>query len=128
MKYLMAALLLAAVAAPAFASDDACLMRRYVDGWGARDEHSMIVNDRFGRKYLVKLAGVCGDLDFAFRAGFRSFGGPSMCIERGDHVVMRGGGAFPHSTCWVTKVMRYTPDMEHADRAARAEHKPLDAY
>lgn len=130
-KMILAALVLAASATPAFAADNVCLMHRDVDGWGARDDHSMVVNDRFGRKYLVSLAGVCSDLNWAFGAGFRSLGGnfPGSCVERGDHVIMRGGGAtFPHSTCWVTKVQPYTPDMQAADRAARANHQPLNAY
>lgn len=129
-KYIAAALLLAAVAAPAFAgNNDACLMRRYIDGWGARNDHSMVVNDRFGRKYLLNLTGVCDDINFAMGVGIRSLGGaPDTCVERGDHIIMRGGGAFPHSTCWVSKIQVYTPEMEKADREARATHQPMPTY
>ena len=134
-KLILAALLLATTTAPSLAADSAtdsvCLYHRDVDGWGARDDHSMIVNDRFGRKFLVSLAGVCSDIQWAFGAGFRSVGGnfPGSCVERGDHVIMRGGGVnFPHSTCWVTKVQRYTPEMQEADKMAKANHQPLNAY
>ena len=131
-KFVLAAFVLAA--APAFAADTnthPCLMHRDVDGWGARDNHSMVVNDRFGRKYLVSLAGLCGDINFAFGAGFRSVGGnfPGSCVERGDNVILRGGGAtFPHVTCWVTKVQPYTPEMQQADKLAKANHEKLNAY
>jgi len=139
-KYILAALVTAITAAPAFAADTApaptanknvCLMHRDIDGWGSRDDHSMVVDDRFGRKYLVSLAGVCSDIDWAMGAGFRSVGGnfPGSCVERGDHVILRGGSmAFPHSTCWVTKVQPYTPEMQLADKTAKANRQPLNAY
>lgn len=122
MRYLFfisAALLLAAASTPAFAKgDDACLMHRYVDGWGAHGDHAMVVNDSFGRKYLVSLAGLCNDLNYAFAAGIKSPVGGETCVERGDKIVMRGGGAMGQDVCWVTKVERYTPEMEKAYKAA----------
>ena len=141
-KLILAALMMAATAAPALADDTAaaanntpnrnvCLMHRYVDGWGVRNKDSLIVNDRFGRKYLLNLSGICDDVNFAFGAGFRSIGGnfPGSCVERGDRLILRGGGvAFPHSTCWVTKVQLYTPDMQQADKLARENHQPLNSY
>jgi hypothetical protein len=140
-KLFLAALLLAS---PAFAADDTappadkpantsvCLRHSDVDGWGSRDKKSMVVNDRFGRKYLVSLAGLCDDVDFAFGAGFRPLGGTpawGTCVERGDRLVLRGGGAMPHNdTCWVTKVQPYSKDMEAADKQARANKQPLPAF
>jgi len=67
-----ATLLLAAAAAPASATDDTCLMHRYVEGWGSHGDHAMIVNDRFNHKYLLSLAGYCTDLDFSMAVGIRS--------------------------------------------------------
>ena len=64
-------------------------------------------------------------------AGFRSIGGnfPGSCVERGDHLIMRGVGVtFPDSTCWVTKVQPYTPEMQQTDKVAREAHQPLNAY
>lgn len=122
MKYSMiaATLLTAMVAQPAYAADDGCLMRHYVDGWSAHGDHAMIVDDTFGRKYLLSLAGYCVDLDFSFAVGIRSpFGDGDMCVERGDKIVMRDGGAMREpSACWIAKIERYTPDMEKADKAA----------
>lgn len=129
---LFSAALLLTAAVPACAettapaTDNACLMHHDIDGWGAHGDHAMIVNDRFGRKYLVSLAGLCNDLDFAMGVGLRSPGGMGgdFCVEKGDKVVMRGGGVMPGpSACWVTKVERYTPDMEKAYRASlEAQH------
>lgn len=132
-KLFLAALVLAAAAAPAYAADNyVCLRNHDVDGWGARDKHSMVVNDRFGRKYLLTLNGICDDLNFAFGMGIRSLGGMNMgtCVERGDRIVMRGGGVGPvaNNTCWVQKVQLYTKDMEQADRLAKQNRQPLNAY
>lgn len=133
-KLVLAALVLAATASPAFASDNICLRHSDVDGWGARTDHSLVVNDRFGRKYLVSLSGLCSDLNWAFGMGFRPIGGAaaaaSSCVDRGDRLIMRGGGVSPgrNDTCWVTKVQLYTPDMAQADKTARANHQPLPAF
>jgi hypothetical protein len=137
---LLAVSLLAAV--PAFAADtppdtaskpaSVCLRHHDVDGWGARDKKSMVVNDRFGRKYLLNLSGLCDDVNFAFGAGFRPIGGATMgtCVDRGDRVILRGGGAsmVGGDTCWVTKVQLYTKDMEAADKLARENKQPLTQY
>jgi hypothetical protein len=137
-KYVLGAALLTAAMAAAFADNtppapaaqrDVCLRNSDVDGWGSRDDHSMVVNDRFGRKYLVSLAGMCSDLNYAFRAGFRSFGGGMSCISRGDHVMMGGAGIERTSgPCWVNKVLLYTGEMETADHKARENHQPLASY
>ena len=118
-----AALLMAATAAPALASD-VCLMNRDVDGWGTRDAHTLIVNDRFARKYLLSVAGWCQDFDFSLGLGIRSFGGENSCVDRGDHIIVRGGPVPDRNAiCTITKIERYTPEMEKAYKAAReAEH------
>lgn len=143
-RLILAALVVAPVAAwaedPAPANPPAappaksvCLRHSDFDGWGTRDKHSMIVNDRFGRKYLISLNGMCNDLDFAFGMGFKPPGpGPYIgtCVERGDRVVMGGGGASPMASrsCWVQKVQVYTKEMEAADKLAKANKQPLAAY
>jgi hypothetical protein len=125
------ALLTSAAAVPAFAGEDVCLYRQYVDGWNARDNTSMIV-EQFGRKYLVSLQGDCRDLHYSEGMGFRTLGrsGGPTCIGPGDRVVMRGGGAAMSmpSMCWVAKIQRYTEDMRTADKAAREAHQPLASY
>jgi hypothetical protein len=60
--------------------------------------------------------------------GIRSFGGGDSCVERGDKIVMRGGGAMSGpSACWITKIERYTPDMEKAYHAALEAKKTQPA-
>jgi hypothetical protein len=140
-KLFLAALLLTC---PAFADDAAappagpakpasvCLRHSDVDGWGTRDKTSMIVNDRFGRKYIVGLSGFCNDIDFAFGAGFRPMGhAPAFgtCVDRGDRLVLRGGGVMRgNNSCWVNKIQLYTKDMEAADKLARENKQPLPAF
>ncbi len=119
-KLIAAAVTLAAMSAPALADGNShdngvCLMRRDIDGWGAHGDKAVVINDKFGRKYLLSLAGLCSDLNWAFGVGVQGFGGASTCVDRGDHIVMRGGGTIGHNNaCWVTKVERYTPEMEKA--------------
>jgi hypothetical protein len=138
---LAAALLTSTLTVPAIAEDApaaaskpyVCLRHNDVDGWGARDNHSMVVNDRFGRKYLVTLNGLCSDLNWAFGAGFKGpgrMGAVGSCVDRGDRVVMGGGGVSPvtNNTCWVSKVQLYTKDMQAADKLARETKQPLAAY
>ncbi|GAA0539654.1 hypothetical protein FHS83_003737 [Rhizomicrobium palustre] len=138
-RLFLAAVVLAGTAVPALAEDapapartSVCLRHSDVDGWGSRDKKSMVVNDRFGRKYLVSLAGLCSDLNWAFGAGFRGIGGniPGSCVDRGDRLIMRGGGVsqVANDACWVTKVQPYTKDMEQADKVARANKQPLAEY
>ena len=116
-KVLLTAAVFLAVAAPAFAAGDVCLMHRNVDGWGNHGDHAVVVNDKFGKKYLLSLAGSCSDINFAFGVGIRSPIGENgdSCVERGDKIVMRGGGVIGRNdACWITKVELYTPEMEKA--------------
>jgi hypothetical protein len=114
-----ATLFLAAAATPAFGADNTCLMHRYVDGWGTRGDHMLVINDRFGRKYLATLAGYCVDLDFSMRVGIHSLGGGGgSCVERGDRIVMLSPGGMHNDSCWITKIELYTPEMQKAYKAA----------
>jgi hypothetical protein len=115
-------------ATPQPANRNVCLYSHEIFGWGSRDDHSLVVSDKFGRKYLVSVAGACNDLNWAFGVGIRSFGGGHTCVDRGDHIEMRGGGVMGPSVCWVTKVQSYTPEMQQADKAARANKQPLVDY
>jgi len=109
-----AVLLMAASAAPALAGKD-CLLNRDVDGWGTRDAHTLIVNDRFAHKYLVSVAGWCQDLDFSMGISIRSWGGGDSCVDRGDHIIVHGADTMDrHALCTITKIERYTPEMEKA--------------
>lgn len=119
--YAVAALLIGA--GPAWSSG-ACLMRDQIDGWGARDAHTLVVNDRFGKKYLLTVTGWCQDIEYGFGMSFRGPIGSTShtCLERGDTVVPHGGGASPAlgARCTITGIEPYTPEMEKAYRDAKA--------
>lgn len=122
------------MAAPGIAANPApaktvCLQRHDIDGWGARDDHSIVVNDRFGKKYLLSLAGLCRDFDFSLGVTFPSRTGNGMtCLERGDRVAAHMLGEPPHgpASCWIAKIEAYTPEMEKAYREAKAHTRDAD--
>ncbi|MGB8603340.1 MAG: DUF6491 family protein [Rhizomicrobium sp.] len=106
-----------------------CLQKDRIDGWGARDEHTIVVNDVFGKKYLLSVAGWCQDLDFSLGLSFHSAGGGGFtCLDRGDYVVPHGGGTIPSpgARCMITKIEAYTPEMEKAYHEAKAAKKAKD--
>ena len=118
-RYAIAALLIAT--SPILAKD-VCLERHNIDGWGSRDGHSLVVNDRFGKKYLLTVVGWCNDLDFSLGVSFPSrFGNAFTCLERGDRVVAHDAGERPSmpTSCTIAKIEAYTPEMEKAYRAAK---------
>lgn len=124
---IIATALLAAAAVPALADGtpppapdkNVCLLHSEIDGWGSRDAHSLIINDRFNKKYLVGVTGLCSDLPFATFVGIKPFGaGGNFCVDRGDRVIMRGPGVAMHGPCTVTSIVPYTKEMEAADKAA----------
>lgn len=99
-----------------------CLQRNQIDGWGARDNHSLVVNDIYGKKYLLTLSGWCQDFDVSMGISFHSvIGNPAMCLARGDYVVPHGGAALPSpgTRCMITGIERYTPEMEKAYHEAK---------
>ncbi len=103
-----------------------CLHRNQIDGWGARDAHSLIVNDRFGKKYLLSVAGWCQDLDFSLGLSIHSpIGNGMSCLSRGDWVVGHGGvtPSMRGARCTIVKIEAYTPEMEKADKEAKAAKK-----
>lgn len=103
-----------------------CLQRDRIDGWGSRDKNTIVVNDTFGKKYLLSVAGWCQDLDFSMGLSFHSPGGAAFtCLDRGDYVVPHGGGALPApgARCMITKIEVYTPEMEKAYHDAKEAAK-----
>ena len=109
-------------ASPAFAKDNVCLQRDRISGWGSRDSHTLVVNEMFGKKYLLTVAGWCPDLDFSMGISFRSPGGGHFsCLERGDYIVPHGPGVMPANgaRCMITQIESYTPEMEKAYKDAK---------
>ena len=84
---------------------------------------SLIVIDRFRKKYKVSFMGICPDLQLNLGLAFKSFGaGRLSCLERGDQVIARDP-AMPLNRCPINKIEYYTPAMEQADAAAAAAAK-----
>jgi hypothetical protein len=116
------------IAAPALAQpatpSAACLQIGQVyDFKPVPGNRSLIVTDRFRRKYKLTFMGVCRDLQFNLGLAFKSFGtGQLSCIARGDQVISRQAvGMADH--CIINKIEAYTPAMEQADAAAAAAAK-----
>lgn len=108
------------------AQPNICLDRSRIDGWAARDAHSLVVSDIFRKKFLVTVNGWCQDIDFSFGIRFVSPAGAAFtCLDRGDYVVPHGGGVIPvrGARCYITKIEAYTPQMEAAYRDAQAKAK-----
>lgn len=102
-----------------------CVQHHDIDGWGMRHDGKMVVSTRFGKKYLLSLSGWCNDFDFSFGAAFQSPGHiPGMCLDTGDYVVPVGNDMTPPGArCYITKIERYTPEMQAEYKKARAAAK-----
>ena len=110
------------LAASARAQTRPCLRQDQIWNFKVLDNRTLIVEDNFHKKYKVSLMGVCNNLNFRERIGFKVFGGTGLsCISPGDDVINRGfGGGATHQICPIKSVIAYTPAMEKADKAAKA--------
>ncbi|HTW35473.1 MAG TPA: DUF6491 family protein [Rhizomicrobium sp.] len=110
------------VSAPAFAVPS-CLQIGQIWNWHALNDKTRIVEDNWHQKWKLSLMGTCINLTFKERVGFQSIGGFGglTCLSKGDNVLIRNPG-FPQR-CPITDIVRYTPQMEAADKAAAAAKK-----
>jgi hypothetical protein len=105
----------------ASADDSACLRYGYIYNWHVVNDKTLIVEDNWHKKFKVHLIGVCSDLDYHERLGFKSPGGMALsCLSPGDEVITRDFGTGFRQHCAITHIEAYTPDMEKADKAAEA--------
>lgn len=126
MKTLLFTAIVAAVGiAGAAVAKEPCLQRDMIDGWGARDSHTLVVSDRFRKKYLLTVNGWCQDIDFSLGISFHGHGNSMSCLARGDRIVPHGGGVVrsPGARCIITKIEYYTPEMEAAYKKAKEAKK-----
>lgn len=125
--FVLAASVAAAIAATgASFAGEPCLQRNLIYGWGARDANHVVVDDKFGKKYLLTLSGWCQDVEWGLGLSVHSFGGNELaCVSRGDWVVPHGGGVTPApgARCMISKIELYTPEMEAAYKAQKAAAK-----
>ena len=108
-----------ALAGPAVAQPRRdCLRANQIDSFSPvrGDLRSMIVIDKFRNRFKLTFNSVCEDIDFNGAVQIRTnsqFG--LSCVERGDVVISRSFAGW-RDRCVVTRVERYTPAMERADR------------
>lgn len=116
---LFSALAVAALAATPVLAAPSCLQLGQIYSWNALDNKTLIVEDNWHQKFKLSLMGYCQNLTFKERIGFKAFGGTQLsCLSKGDDVLVRDPG-FPQR-CPIIDIVPYTPQMEAADKAAKA--------
>ncbi len=93
MRHLIALIIAAAFAAPAFGADR-CLMASQIDGFQDAKRDSVTLTAG-ARKYHVELVGACIGLDSAISVATIA---TTACFEAGDKIKFDDGGGFPQ-TC-----------------------------
>lgn len=84
---------------------------------------SLVVVDRSRQRFRLDFMGVCNNLQFHLRLGFRTRGtGRLSCVSRGDSVFMINDPVGPR-TCIIRDVSFQTPDMDRADAEAAAARR-----
>ncbi len=98
----------------------ACLEAGRIKSWTAPDDRTMIAENRDGRKFKIDILGFCQDLDLVRQTmAFHTYdGSPLTCIRSGDHIFFADGTI--SNRCYVKNIALYTPEMEKADKAAKA--------
>jgi hypothetical protein len=121
-KALLATLaLLTILAAPASAQRD-CLRVNDIRNWWAINDRTLIVEDSWRNKFRLTLIGTCFNLRFNSNVAFQSRGATRLsCLRPGDSVINRSRGMGRSTArCAITRIERYTPEMEKSDKAAAA--------
>jgi hypothetical protein len=114
---MLAAALVAAGPASAQPRSD-CLRANQIDSFAPirGDLRSMVVIDKFRNKYKLSFNSVCQDIDYNGAVQIRTNSNFGLsCVARGDTVISRSFSGW-RDRCVVTRVERYTPAMERADR------------
>jgi hypothetical protein len=122
-KALLATLaLLTMLSAPASAQRD-CPRIGDIRNWWAINDRTLIVETNRRDRFRLTLIGTCFNLRFRNDLAFRSRGGSRLtCLRPGDTVINRSRGrGMSTARCAITRVERYTPEMESADKAAGAK-------
>lgn len=98
----------------------ACLEAGRIRSWKAPDDRTLIAENRDGQKFKIKILGFCQDLDLVRQTiAFHTYDGSLLtCIRPGDHIFFADGTM--SNRCFVKNIALYTPEMEKADKAAKA--------
>jgi uncharacterized protein DUF6491 len=127
-KVLLAIAVLASTTAAPAKADRACLKFGYIYNWNALNSRTLIVEDEWHKKFKLGLIGICNNINYHERLAFESRGSLALsCLSPGDEVITREFGTGP-SKCAITSIEAYTPEMEAADRAARAAKDHRQGY
>jgi hypothetical protein len=109
---------------PAQAQDQApvCLRRANIDTFDAPNDYTVIVRTLNGTKYKLDLMGPCLDLKYRMALGVKTVGGSFAlsCISRGDSIINNDRMEHVRMDCPIKAISIYTPQMEAADKAAKA--------
>lgn len=114
-RLFMSSLLCAGLAIPTSAwAQDACLRANQIDGFNALPgNQSLVVTDRFKKKFKISFFGQCEDLDWNLTLGFKTASTLS-CVSRGDQVLSKRVVG-PLDRCRIQTVEPYTAAMQKAD-------------
>ncbi|HUO90727.1 MAG TPA: DUF6491 family protein [Rhizomicrobium sp.] len=119
-KWLLTAALIAA-ATPAFAADP-CIRHDDIRNWVPLNDRTIVVENHWHQKAMLKLIGTCSDLGYheslAIRSHTAGFG--IACIERGDMITTRNSGL--HGTCAIVSISPYSGSMNLHDRDTGDHH------
>lgn len=104
----------------------ACLQSNRIRDFDPQpDNRTIIVTDTLNHKYRVTLQFPCMELQFHTRLAFQPLGGSRLaCLEKDDRVIAARGQGLPGDRCLIDSVTAYTPEMEKADKAAKAMDRP----
>ena len=87
------------------AQEQQCLRQNMVNGWKVIDNQTLIVSDRVGRQYTVRLEKGCTDLKWPMHLGFSAGTGFGLsCITRHSFLTVPDTGVTPSQRCQISSV------------------------
>ena len=137
MKFILAAAMVSAAALAAAGPASAqprpgpsrpdCLRVNQIDSFSPirGDLRSMVVIDKFRNKYKISFNTVCQDIDYNGAVQIRTNSNFALsCVDRGDRVISQSFAGW-RDRCVITRVERYTPEMQRADamRSSRDNYR-----
>ncbi len=118
---LIAAGLAAFAAGPASAQPQECLRLDRIQNWHVVNDRTLIVEDQSHRKFRLDLLGVCPQLAWKERIGFKVIGGTELsCVTTGDEILVRG-----HATpgrCPIRAITPLPPGHKGANKPAHENY------
>jgi hypothetical protein len=115
----------AVTSSPALAGDP-CIRHDDIHNWTPVNDRTILVEDHWHKKVMLKLIGTCSDLGYhealAIQSHDAGFG--IACIERGDTITTRNSGL--HGKCAIVAILPYEGSMNRKDWSNdSSQHKPI---